>query len=30
LILKSLEEGGYIKVENKRITLLKREFPPAW
>jgi CRP/FNR family transcriptional regulator, cyclic AMP receptor protein len=29
LVLKSLEEGGYIKVENKE-TLLKRELPPAW
>lgn len=29
LILETLKEGGYIKVENKRITLL-REFPRAW
>ena len=29
LILETLKEGGYIKMENKRITILK-EFPPAW
>lgn len=29
LILATLKEGGYIKVENKRITIL-REFPRAW
>jgi CRP/FNR family transcriptional regulator, cyclic AMP receptor protein len=29
LILETLKEGGYIKMDNKRITILK-EFPRAW
>ncbi len=29
LILETLKEGGYIKVENKRVTIL-RQFPRAW